>query len=140
MEPGDVREILCRVCGQTNIRYEGGWRGFWLRPRQAYLCTFCRANLDTGTFHWADWPTRIIMVLVFYGGHALIFAGAWILALLLVLLILARLDPVNPMDKTLRTLSMIIAAATGLAVCEWRRRKGTLLGGTARRKPAVPVP
>src|SRR5688572_8964447 len=91
MEPGEVREIFCRVCGQTNIRYEGGWRGFWLRPRQSYFCTFCRANLDTGTFHRADWPARVIMILVFYGGHALIHAGLWILILLVGLLMIGRL-------------------------------------------------
>ena len=120
-------EIVCRVCGQTNIRYEGGWRGFWLRPRQAHLCTFCRAMLDDGKFSWFQWPERVVMVLIFYGGYALVFAGIWMLVLTLVLMLLGRIEPVSKLDQVLRIISFVVAGGLGLWVCESRRRKGKLL-------------
>ena len=125
----ETREILCRGCGQTNLRYEGGWLAWFRQPRRPWECDFCCATLRTGKIDWWYWPFRIIQVAMYYFLYSLIFFAIGSFTLFVLLAITGHLQPESDLDKAWRWIPFLSGALFGLAICEVRRRKGILLGG-----------
>lgn len=114
-------ETVCPRCRQVNIRHHGF--GAWLvNPRYPRQCTLCGTDLRTGerspylaVLGGVGWAATYVGHLV--AGIGIAAAGA------------ALIWPgILNQPVLIRVAPLAAGAATGVALAEWSRRRGELLG------------
>lgn len=125
-------EIDCPKCKQVNVRSTTGFRTL-LNPRYANLCTLCGTPLDPlmVTSGVVDEVVRkghsALMWSAVYVMHVLVGVGISIIGGPLIALFLGKHAEMTERPLIGWSL-MIVGAVAGIALAEWSRRRGTLLG------------